>query len=58
VHHVVFLSRGGKTRLSNLLLLCSLCRRRHKWHYADLGIMPMPGFPALVAGVLVVSGPT
>jgi hypothetical protein len=27
-------------------------------HYADLGIMPMPGFPALAAGVLVVSGPT
>jgi len=19
---------------------CQLCRRRHKWHYADLGIMP------------------
>ena len=19
---------------------CHLCRRRHKWHYADLGIMP------------------
>jgi hypothetical protein len=21
---------------------CQLCRRRHKWHYADLRIMPQP----------------
>jgi hypothetical protein len=34
-------------------LLCWLCRYRHKWHYADLGIMPMPGVPALAAGVWV-----
>ena len=25
----------------NLLLLCELCRRRHKVHYADLRIMPI-----------------
>jgi hypothetical protein len=25
-------------------------------HYADLRVMPMPGFPALVAGVRVLSG--
>jgi hypothetical protein len=37
-------------------LLCWLCRHRHNQHYADLGIMPMPGFPALVAGVGVLSG--
>jgi hypothetical protein len=37
----------------------------HRWmttwwwnvHYADLGIMPVPGFPALVAGVRVLAGP-
>jgi hypothetical protein len=27
-----------------------------KKHYADLRVMPMPGFPALVAGVRVPSG--
>lgn len=37
--------------VENLLLLCRLCRCRHNPHYSDLGIMPMPGFPALVAGV-------
>jgi hypothetical protein len=26
-------------------------------HYADLGIMPVPGFPALVVAVRVVCGP-
>jgi hypothetical protein len=35
VHHVVFLSRGGKTRLSNLLLLCAyhheVCIHRLGW---------------------------
>jgi hypothetical protein len=28
-------------REENLLLLCTLCRRRHKVHYADLRIMPI-----------------
>jgi hypothetical protein len=27
-----------------------------KAHYAELLVMPMPGFPALVAGVAVLSG--
>jgi hypothetical protein len=27
-----------------------------KEHYADVRVMPMPGFPALVAGVRVLSG--
>ena len=26
---------------STLAILCSLCRRRHKFHYADLRIMPI-----------------
>jgi hypothetical protein len=26
------------------------------WHYAELRVMPMRGFPALVAGVGVLSG--
>jgi len=30
---------------------CSLCRRRHKWHYADLGIMPTWRREPLVVGV-------
>jgi hypothetical protein len=28
---------------------CTLCRPRHKWHYADLGIMPTRLVPPLVA---------
>jgi hypothetical protein len=28
---------------------CHLCRRRHKWHYADLGIMPTRLVSPLVA---------
>jgi hypothetical protein len=42
--------------VSNCALLCQLCRRRHNWHYAELRVMPMPGFPALVAGVGVLWG--
>jgi hypothetical protein len=30
---------------------CQLCRRRHKWHYADLGIMPTWRPEPLVAAV-------
>jgi hypothetical protein len=26
------------------------------WHYADVLVMPMPGFPALAAGAGVLSG--
>ena len=37
VHHVVFQSRGGKHRLSNLTLLCSACH--HKLHDGMLAIL-------------------
>jgi hypothetical protein len=40
-----------------LSLLCFLCRHRHKKQYADLRIMPVPGEPALVAGVRVLVWP-
>ena len=30
---------------------CHLCRRRHNWHYADLGIMPSRDEGLLVAVV-------
>jgi len=30
---------------------CHLCRRRHNWHYADLGIMPTRDEGLLVAVV-------
>jgi hypothetical protein len=36
VHHIVFQSRGGKHRLSNLTLLCSACH--HKLHDGMLAI--------------------
>jgi Domain of unknown function (DUF222)/HNH endonuclease len=57
VHHLTPKNAGGSTSLANCLLLCALCRRRHNAQYADLGIMPVPGFPALVAGVRVLWGP-
>ena len=40
----------GTTDECNISPPCRLCRRRHKRHYADLGIMPMPGLPALMVG--------
>jgi len=41
VHHVKPLSAGGGNDPSNLVLCCSLCRYRHKLHYADFRIMPI-----------------
>ena len=41
VHHVKPLSAGGGNSPANLLLCCSLCRYRHKLHYADFRIMPI-----------------
>jgi HNH endonuclease len=55
-HHIIPRSKGGPTCLTNMLLLCSLCRRRHNVHYAELWVMPMPGFPAVVAGASVLLG--
>jgi 5-methylcytosine-specific restriction endonuclease McrA len=39
-HHIEHWADGGETRLDNLVLLCRLCRARHKVHYADSRIMP------------------
>ena len=39
-HHVHHWTDGGRTDLDNLVLICFLCRHRHKRHYADLLIMP------------------
>jgi len=39
-HHIRHWAHGGPTTLSNLALVCRLCRARHKRHYADPGIMP------------------
>ena len=41
VHHLRHQQDGGETSLSNCVLLCQLCRRRHKRHYADVLVMPM-----------------
>jgi HNH endonuclease len=40
VHHVKHKADGGHTSTRDCVLLCWLCRRRHKKHYAELGIMP------------------
>jgi hypothetical protein len=56
VHHIIHKEDGGPTCVSNCVLLCWLCRYRHNQHYAELGVMPMPGCPALVAGVGVLWG--
>ena len=39
-HHVQHWADGGETKLSNLVSLCRLCRRRHNRHYAEHRIMP------------------
>jgi hypothetical protein len=39
-HHIRHWAQGGPTTLSNLAILCRLCRCRHKRHYADSGFMP------------------
>jgi hypothetical protein len=33
-HHIVHWADGGDTSLRNTILCCSLCRARHKEHYA------------------------
>ena len=38
-HHIHHWIHGGPTTLSNLALLCRLCRARHNRHYADHRIM-------------------
>jgi Domain of unknown function (DUF222)/HNH endonuclease len=39
-HHVRHWADGGTTSLENAVLVCRLCRHRHKPHYADQRIMP------------------
>jgi hypothetical protein len=39
-HHIRHWAQGGPTTLSNLAMLCRLCRYRHNRHYADSGFMP------------------
>ena len=39
-HHIVEWTNGGPTDLSNLVLLCRLCRLRHNRHYVDRRFMP------------------
>jgi HNH endonuclease len=40
VHHIIPQAKGGPHELWNLMLLCDLCRARHKPHYAAYVIMP------------------
>jgi hypothetical protein len=40
LHHVAPHARGGPDTVDNLTLRCSLCRTRHKRHYAEFGFMP------------------
>jgi hypothetical protein len=42
-HHIRHWAQGGPTTLSNLALLCRLCRCRHNRHYAEHRIMPRRG---------------
>jgi hypothetical protein len=42
-------AHGGETRLENLLQLCTLCRARHKVHYADFRIMPTSNHKMLIS---------
>ncbi len=39
-HHREYWADGGKTELENMTALCSLCRARHKLHYAGCVVMP------------------
>jgi len=39
-HHLRHWAHGGPTTLSNLAMLCRLCRCRHNRHYAEHRIMP------------------
>jgi hypothetical protein len=40
VHHVTPRAEGGRHDPELLLVLCGLCRARHKPHYAAYRIMP------------------
>jgi hypothetical protein len=40
IHHIKHREHGGTHDPENLILLCSLCRARHKEHYVDYPVMP------------------
>ena len=40
IHHVDEWGQGGSHDKGNIVPVCSLCRARHKLHYADRRIMP------------------
>ncbi len=40
LHHIVHQADGGLHHARNLLAICSLCRARHKLHYAGCVVMP------------------
>jgi hypothetical protein len=42
-HHVQHWLHGGETSVENVILVCGLCRARHKVHYAASRIMPSGG---------------
>jgi len=51
VHHVKHKKNGGETSTTDCVLLCRLCRYRHKKHYADLLVMPRwVVLPGVLAG--------
>ncbi len=43
LHHIVWRILGGDHDPENVILLCGLCRARHKSHYAAYVIMPRSG---------------
>ena len=45
IHHILARAAGGTHEPSNLTLRCSLCRARHKSHYAGCVIMPGSSSP-------------
>ncbi len=40
IHHIVAQALGGSHDVENTILICGLCRARHKVHYADYVVMP------------------
>ncbi len=43
IHHIHEQAKGGTHEMSNVTLLCGLCRARHKPHYAGCLVMPGRG---------------
>ncbi|MBA3646748.1 MAG: HNH endonuclease, partial [Gemmatimonadaceae bacterium] len=45
-HHMEHWALGGATSLKNMVSMCSLCRARHKLHYAGCVVMPGSSDPS------------